>query len=177
MAPDRPVTRIGDDRYSLRLDAHERRILGSLIDELRDAIREREDADDAPGWPGPEGDPADPIARLYPPAFPGDDEKEAAWADLVRPSLDDARNRRLDLVATTLEAEELDDTAASAWLGTLNDLRLVLGSQLGVTQEELPSDADDPDATRRVIFDYLGWLVGAFVDALGEGLPEAGAAD
>jgi hypothetical protein len=34
--------------------------------------------------------------------------------------------------------------------------------------------ADDPDATRRVVFDYLGWLVAAFVDALAEGLPESG---
>lgn len=178
MAPRRPVVRTGDDTFALHLDPHERRVLGSLIDELRAAIRERQDAAaHAAGWPGPTGDRSDPLARLYPPAFPEDDEAEAAWADLVRPGLDDARNRRLDLVTSTIDADELDEAAAAAWMGTFNDLRLVLGSQLGITEDDPgPVRGDDPDATRRVLFDYLGWLVASFVDALAEGLPEEGSA-
>ena len=177
MAARGPVSRIGEDRFALRLDEHERRILGSLIDELREAIRDRADGldDTANGWAGPAGDPADPVARLYPPAFPDDAEAEAAWSELVRAGLDDARTRRLERMETTLMAEELDETAASAWLGALNDMRLVLGAQLGITEDEPPRvRSGDPDATRRVIFDYLGFLVSAFVDALAEGLPEAG---
>ncbi len=180
MAPRGPISRVGEGRYALRLDAQERRILGALLDELRQAMRERDEAreDDraAPGaWPGPAGDPDDPLARLYPPAFPDDDEAEAAWSDLVRPGLDDARSRRLDRMADTIDADELDEAAAAAWLGNLNDLRLVLGSQLGITEDEQPrTRAGDPDAQRRALFDYLGWLVDGFVDALAGGLPEAG---
>ena len=44
VAPRVPVSRIGDDRYALRLDAQERKILGALLDELRQAMRERDDA-------------------------------------------------------------------------------------------------------------------------------------
>jgi len=172
VAARRPVARIGEDRFALRLDKQERRVLGSLIDELRDALRDHEGG---AGWSGPAGDPADPVARLYPPAFPDDAEAESAWADLVRPGLDDARTRRLERMETTLAADELDDVAASAWLGALNDMRLVLGAQLGIAEDDPPpSRAGDPDATRRMIFDYLGYLVASFVDALAEGLPEAG---
>jgi hypothetical protein len=177
VAARRPVSRIGEDRFALRLDAQERRILGSLIDELRGAMRAHADGagESTVAWSGPAGDPADPVARLYPPAFPDDADAEAAWADLVRPGLDDARARRLERMETTLAADELDETAAAAWLGALNDMRLVLGAQLGIADDE-PARirADDPDATRRMIFDYLGFLLATFVDALAEGLPEPG---
>jgi hypothetical protein len=170
--------RIGEDRFSLRLDEHERQVIGSLIEELRGALREREEAGPdaaAPGWTGPSGDPSDPVGRLYPPAFPDDPEAESAWADLVRPSLDDTRIRRLERMETTLMADELDEIGATAWLGGLNDMRLVLGAQLEITEDEpQPVRAGDPDATRRVVFDYLGFLVAVFVDALAEGLPEPG---
>jgi hypothetical protein len=172
VASRRPVHRTGEDRYSLRLDEQERRILGSLIDELRHSLKER---DAGFGWAGPEGDPSDPLGRLYPPAFPDDPDAEAAWSDLVRSSLEDARTRRLEWMESTLMADELDETAASAWLGALNDMRLVLGAQLGVSEDDAPRPgAGDPDATRRVVFDYLGFLVASFVDALAEGLPEPG---
>ncbi len=164
----------------MRLDDHERRILGSLIDELRDALRDREErGPDAgsSGWSGPAGDPGDPVARLYPPAFPDDPDAEAAWSDLVRPSLDDARTRRLERMESTLMADELDETAASAWLGGLNDMRLVLGAQLGIAEDDPPAArGDDPDATRRVVFDYLGFLVASFVDALTDDLADPGRA-
>ena len=32
-------------------------------------------------------------------------------------------------------------------------------------------DPEDPTAMRRVVYAYLGWLVGAFVDVLAETLP------
>ena len=128
-------------------------------------------------WPGPAGDPDDPLARLYPPAFPDDEEAEAAWSELVRPGLDDARNRRLDRMAATIDADELDDAAAAAWLGTLNDLRLVLGSQLGISEDDAARvRSRGAESQRRALFDYLGWLVDGFVTALDEGLPEPGRA-
>jgi hypothetical protein len=59
-------------------------------------------------------------------------------------------------------------------MGVLNDLRLVLGTQLGVTDdtEAVPIDEDDPDAERRIMFAYLGWLLGQFVDVLETALPD-----
>ena len=161
-----PVRRAGPGRLVLRLEPNERRILSSLVDELR-AEHEH---------PG-SGAPGGPLARLYPPAFPDDPEAEASYADLVHADLVDTRRDRVAVVVKTLDARELDDAQAAAWLGTLNDLRLVLGSSLGVEDDgddagtPDPADPDNPDAMREAVFAYLGWLVAAFVDALTDALP------
>ena len=45
----------------------------------------------------------------------------------------------------------------TAWMGTLNSLRLVLGTKLDV-DEELPTlAADDPLAPAYAVYEYLGW--------------------
>ena len=157
-----PVRRAGPGRLVLRLDPHERRILASLVAELRGELEDPESAV-----------PAGALARLYPPAFPDDPDAEAAYADLVLADLVDTRRDRVAVVEATLDAEDLDDAQAAAWLGTLNDLRLVLGSSLGIEDGDEPTtrDPDDPDAMREAVFAYLGWLVAAFVDALADALP------
>ncbi len=157
-----PVRRAGPGRLVLRLDPHERRILASLVAELK---AELEDPASAPAGGS--------LARLYPPAFPDDPEAEAAYADLVLADLVDTRRDRVAIVAATLDAQDLDDAQAAAWLGTLNDLRLVMGSGLGIEAGDdarIP-DPDDPDAMREAVFAYLGWLVAAFVDVLANSLP------
>jgi hypothetical protein len=160
-----PLWRVGPGRLALALDPQERRILGSLVAELRSELADPESADSGGA-----------LARLYPPAFPDDPDADAAYADLVRADLVDTRRDRATIVEATLESGELDDAQAAAWLGTLNDLRLVLGSSLGVEDGDDattpgPEDPDDANAMRRAVFAYLGWLVAAFVDALADGLP------
>ena len=87
----------------------------------------------------------------------------------------DGRRARIRTVEGTFQAEAVDDEQALAWLGVLNDLRLVMGTSLGVTGDDedagLP-DAGDPDAFRRAVFGWLGWLVGWFVEALETTLPD-----
>lgn len=190
--PQPRVVRTGDGRILLRLGAPERAILAGLVGELRGAVAApgargtdaaapvAAPATDpaAPALPGaPATDPAAPnpvFNRLYPPAFPDDPAAEAAFRDLVRADLEDGRRDRLALVEATLDARSLDDAQAAAWMGALNDLRLVLGTQLGVTDESeaVPIDEDDPDAERRIMFAYLGWLLGQFVDVLETALPD-----
>lgn len=158
-----PVRRAGPGRIVLRLDPHERRILASLVGELRAELADPESA--ATGGS---------LARLYPPAFPDDPDAEAAYADLVLTDLVDTRRDRVAIMAATLDARDLDDAQAAAWLGTLNDLRLIMGSGLGIEAgDDLPDpdDPGDPDAMREAVFAYLGWLVAAFVDVLADSLP------
>ena len=161
--PPAPVVRVGRERFDLNLEAHERRILGSLVAELRGELEDP--AGMAPGGA---------LARLYPPAFPDDPAASAEYADLVHADLAETRRDRVAVVEATLDEPSLDEPQATAWLGVLNDARLVLGTSLGFEEDapdELP-DQDDPDAMRYAVFAYLGWLVGAFTDALAEGLPE-----
>ena len=50
----------------------------------------------------------------------------------------------------------------------LNEVRLVLGVRLEVTEEgdERPRDPADPRAAAFAIYDYLTWLQGEIIDAL-----------
>jgi hypothetical protein len=76
----------------------------------------------------------------------------------------------LDVVESTVDADEVDDEQLGAWLGALNDLRLVLGTRLDV-DEELPDlDRDDPQAPAYAVYEYLGWLLSQVVDSLSERL-------
>ena len=72
----------------------------------------------------------------------------------------------------TLADPELTEEQLSAWLGAVNDLRLVLGTRLDVSEEPLDIEADDPDAPAYAVYEYLGFLLSEVVDALTEGLPE-----
>jgi len=61
----------------------------------------------------------------------------------------------------------------AAWLAALNDLRLVLGTRLDVTEEmyERGVPEDDPRAASFAIYAYLGWLEEQVVDAMAASLP------
>jgi hypothetical protein len=56
----------------------------------------------------------------------------------------------------------------AAWLGALNDLRLVLGTRLEVTEDSVEQDfpPGDPRRETLALYHYLGWLESQAVDAL-----------
>ena len=68
----------------------------------------------------------------------------------------------------------LAEEDANAWCGALNDLRLVLGDRLGVTEDlyEDGIDPDDPRATELALYGWLTWLQGELVEALASRLPD-----
>ena len=53
-----------------------------------------------------------------------------------------------------------------AWLGVLNDTRLVLGTRLGVTEDERELNPADPQAGAYAMYQWLTWLQGDLVEAL-----------
>jgi hypothetical protein len=73
-----------------------------------------------------------------------------------------------------VDAERLEEEQLLAWLSTVNDLRLILGTRLGVTDdnqdEHLPDE--DPRAQGYALYHYLGFLEEQIVEALAEALPE-----
>jgi Domain of unknown function (DUF2017) len=176
------VARLDDGRIAFLLSPAERVILGGYVEGLRDRVTPRADdavADDDTGKDAafePEGaTPAtrDPVlARLYPDAIPADPAASASYRDLVVRDLAGGRLAALDTVARTLDATTLDDAQAGAWLGALNDLRLVIGTDLDVREDD-PDDIKehDPDAERRLVYGFAAWLQGQLVDVLAEALP------
>ena len=116
------------------------------------------------------GDPS--LRRLSPPAYPDDSRQEAEYRELVGDDLESQRRRALEVMEATIDADRLDQEQISAWLGSLNDLRLVLGTRLDVTEEMYEEGL--PEEDRRspafALYLYLGWLEEQFVAALASSL-------
>jgi hypothetical protein len=90
---------------------------------------------------------------------------------LTRDELLEHRLSALDVVERTLDGNDLDHADMTAWMGTLNALRLVLGTRLDV-DEDLPDlDRADPMAPAYAVYEYLGWLLSQVIDVLGADLP------
>ena len=151
-----PFRRRGDELL-LDLPEHEARLLGDLVAQLVTVLEG--------------GDPGDPaVARLLPSAYPDDEEAAAEFRrftsdDLTARKLANARRVLDDVAAPT--AERLDTAGQQSWLRTLTDLRLVLGSRLGVTADG-PAPSDDPHVVvMHDVFDWLGYLQESLVQTLG----------
>jgi hypothetical protein len=146
----RRVKRTGSGRYLLRLPENERVVLRSLPGQLRDLL----------------GDNDPVVARLFPPAYADDVESDAEYQRLMGGDLRDGRLQTLAVFEETIDANELDESQLTAWMGALNDLRLVLGTRLDVTEDGRPPADDDPDAGLYALYTYLGWLQEQVVEAL-----------
>lgn len=119
----------------------------------------------------------DPAAeRLFPSAHPDDPLREEEYRALTREGLVGKRLFAIGVVESTIDARRLDEEQLTAWLGALNDLRLVLGSRLQVTEESYDVELDpaDPRAPGMALYHYLSLLVAQAVEALAAGLPEDG---
>jgi Domain of unknown function (DUF2017) len=151
------VKRKGRGRYQVRLRPTERILVGDLVGQLREQLLASTD------------EPS--VRRLFPPAYPDDPERDAGYQVLTRDELLESKLAAIEVVEQTLKGDELDEAGMTAWMGTLNSLRLVLGTRLDV-DEELPTlDADDPLAPAYAVYEYLGWLLSQVVDALSPDLP------
>jgi hypothetical protein len=142
--------------FRLRLSRQERDILRDLPGQLREILES--------------DDPA--LRRLFPPAYQDDPEREAEYHRLVHDDLVAGRRRALEVMESTVDARRLDEEQLTAWLGALNDLRLVLGTRLDVTEDEYDRELsqDDPRSGAMSLYHYLGWLEAQAVEALAEGL-------
>jgi hypothetical protein len=141
--------------YELRLTDTERDLLRRLLGDLRTLLMAENTA----------SDPA--VARLFPPAYPDDllenlDYERGAGHGLLADRL-----RGLDDAVAALDAEHPAEDQLMALLRSINDLRIVYGVKLDVTEETGPGDFDDE--RERATFDlymWLGWIVQHLVEGL-----------
>jgi hypothetical protein len=155
MTPD-PVfiARNDDGRFAVSLPPAERGLLNDLIGQLRDLLVHS--PDDAL------------LQRLFPPAYAGDDqaEMEGEYRRLMGDDLLSGRLNALEVLELTLEADELEEQQAMAWVTALNDMRLVIGTRLDIDEDGEPPSLDDPDAWLYGVYHFLTALVGLFVEAM-----------
>ena len=141
------------DRFRLRLTRNERDVLRAVMADVRSRLQH---------------DPGDPdLVRLFPPAYDGEAD-EAEYRELMGEELLDGRVAALRVVERTVDGDHLEPADVEAWLRALNDVRLVLGTQLGVTEETQIGGLDprDPRARELALYGYLSWLQEQVVEAL-----------
>lgn len=147
-------TRKGD--FLLRLTANERDVLRTLPEQLRGILS---------------GSPADDpgLRRLFPPAYMDDAARNEEYDRLVRDDLLAGRLASVETLERTVDAARLGREELEAWLAAINDLRLVLGSRLGVTEETTGAEfeRDDPRAATFALYVFLSVLEEDVVGALG----------
>jgi Domain of unknown function (DUF2017) len=152
----RRIARRRGGGYRLRLTPPERELLAALPGQLIELLGT--------------DDPS--LRRLAPPAY-GDDEKASSdYAAMVHDDLLDGRRQALATLARTSSADTLTEDELGSWLTATNDLRLVLGTRLGVTEDTqglMPSH-DDPQASEWIAYNYLSWLQEEVVAALSDAL-------
>ncbi|MEY2565745.1 MAG: hypothetical protein QOE35_274 [Actinomycetota bacterium] len=148
----RRVKRTRRGEFQLRLPPEERELLRDLPAQLRDVL-----ASD---------DPA--LRRLFPPAYKDDPALEAEYRHFMGDDLLATHTKSLQAMEDTIDAEVVDEDQLVGWLGALNDLRLVLGTRLDVTEDMYDHEMDpgDPRAPAFAMYTYLGWLQEQVVDAL-----------
>jgi hypothetical protein len=126
--------------------------------------------------------PEDPVLRrLLPDAYRDDAEASGEFRRLTDAELRSGKRGGLSRIVADLSREEssprggghrldLDEDAASEWLAALTDLRLALGTRIGVTEDmdaerdSLP--VDSPRYAEIATYDWLSWLQDAMVRAL-----------
>lgn len=147
----RLVRRVGDDKFQLRIREQERDVLRSLMMQMRDLITER----DSTAW------------RLFPNAYQDDPKMAAEYEEMVGEELRDKRLEAIETVESTLDETLLDESQLNAWMGAVNDLRLVLGTRLDVNEESTMRDYNTNTAKSLFsAYSYLGVLLEEIVASL-----------
>ena len=154
--PPARVKRVRGGRFALRITGAERDVLRSLPAQLRQLMT----GQDAGANPD--------LRRLFPTAYPDDPDKAAEYDAMVRDDLVAVRLAAIDVMERTIDSDRLSEEELLAWLSSINDLRLVLGTRLDVQEDlsELDVTAGDPRAESLALYAYLSILEEDAVAAL-----------
>jgi ATP-dependent Clp protease adaptor protein ClpS len=138
-----------------RMEVHEveAELLRQLIGDLENLIAEDDDLDPV-------------IKRLYPDGYSDDPEASAEFRDLVESGLRTERLSRtqacLGEIPDTGGNMELDEDASDRWLRVLNDVRIAVGTRIGVSE-----DAElDPQNGAAQVYQWLTEVQALLVDSL-----------
>jgi hypothetical protein len=110
------------------------------------------------------------LRRLFPPAYSTDEDAQRNYESLTRTELSAHHRRALATLSRTALATSIDDEELNEWLTAVNDLRLVLGTVLGVTEDQPASSSGA--SSQMVVYIYLSQLEAELVDVLELSLPD-----
>jgi hypothetical protein len=90
-------------------------------------------------------------------------------------SLLEHHQHALDTLVATIDEVTIDADELNGWLGAVEVLRLLLGTQLDVGEDFTEIDPGDPRADQFTVYQYLSMLQNEIVDSLAAALPRDGA--
>src|SRR5262249_7144915 len=139
------------DRFVVSLRPEDRSMLAELARQSRELL-ESED---------PSSDPA--VARLFPAAYRDDPLMSLDFEQTMGEAPKNGKVEALTTLERTAEAKELSEEELLLWMGAVNDMRLVLGTRIEITEESTEDDfpEDDPDRDGYLVYGYLTWLEGS----------------
>jgi hypothetical protein len=160
----------------MRFDPADAEVLRGLIIGVRDLVGGARPATDpleqllgGPVGPPPDSSEDPALARLLPDGYTDDDEAAKEFRELTEGSLRAHKSETAQLVLDSLPAGGgavcLDQDATRAWLSALNDVRLVIGTRLNVTEETDHPDPADPAAPGYELYRWLTLLQELLVEA------------
>ncbi|HEX6514688.1 MAG TPA: DUF2017 domain-containing protein [Nocardioidaceae bacterium] len=168
-------------------------LLRSLASQLVELLRNEvatpgsdDPLEDMLDFTGPTSEPEDPVlARLFPTAYPHDEEAAGEFRRFTEGTLRDGKARGATMIIETLREaglpEELEENGlvvdvelsqpdALAWMKSLTDIRLALATRLGVEEgdEEYWHSLPDEDPRTHVhdIYEWVGFLQETLVQSL-----------
>ena len=162
-------------KLTLKLDDAELGVLSQLFEQMAELLEHPESESGADplakmlnmsGSTQISEDPA--LARLFPDGYSDD---EHASADFRRFTEQDLRAQKLAALATVRDSlsdwtskSSITAQQAQDWLKALNDLRLVLGTRLEITDDvDRDNEIDDPGMH---LYNYLTYLQGTLIDSI-----------
>ena len=171
--------------------AHEADLLRNLAAQIIELLRhesavlpeEGDSLESMLDFTGPTTAPDDPVlARLFPDAYRDDDEAAGDFRRFTESDLRAGKASQAAAVIDDLESAglgdepeggtmidvELDAGRATEWLKAFNDIRLALGTRLGIEDEETVDQVpeDDPRAVVVEIYHWMSYLQESLVHAL-----------
>jgi uncharacterized protein DUF2017 len=152
---DEPFRRRGD-RFEVVLPDGAREALRRLAGQYRELLQDEDPSTDRG------------VARLFPPAREDDPLANLEYERVAHDGLLAGRLSNIAVLEQTTEEASLSEDELLAWMGVANDLRLVLGTRLDLTEETTEeSFAGDPERLETFrIYGFLSAIVGAIVEAL-----------
>lgn len=155
-----------DGSVHVSLEEPEADLLRGLVAEMRTLLEAGVPAND------------EVMKRLFPQTFEAETD-ERAYRELMGDQLEQAKLDALNDVAGSLGEggkvrARLGPDQIGGWLRLLTDLRLAIGTRLGVTEDVMNDEADaaGPEATAMSVLHWLGWLQGSILDRIGWEQPD-----
>ncbi|MEI7885976.1 MAG: DUF2017 family protein [Actinomycetes bacterium] len=147
---DPPFRKRRNGRYTVNLSEGERQLIEDLALDLREML-----TTDSPM-----------LQRLFPPPYGENEERNQGYSALAGSELVERKFAALDVVTNTISAEDLSEEEVEAWMRSINDIRLVLGTVLNVSEDQAPAVTDEATQALHDSYEYLGMLLERIIQAL-----------